>query len=163
MIWASGWLSILQNSNLKVLAEMHCRRILLLAAISTLPLLFGGCGSGSPFEFVPVKGKVTYDDGTAIPLQGMRIYFHSLEPPIDGMHVRPGTGGVAADGTFKDITSYKFGDGLAYGKYKVSLVADERGKLTSKIPKDCAQPDKTPLQIEVTESGQFLEIKVPKP
>jgi hypothetical protein len=77
--------------------------------------------------------------------------------------VRPGMGAVAADGTFNDVTSYKFADGLAYGKYKVSLVAEEGGKLTAKIPKDCAQPDKSPLEVEVTESGQVLEIKVPKP
>jgi hypothetical protein len=42
-------------------------------------------------------------------------------------------------------------------------VCQEGGKLTPKIPMDYALPAKTPLVVEVTESGQFLEIKVPKP
>jgi hypothetical protein len=118
-----------------------------------------GCGgSSSPFTFVPVTGKVTYEDGSPIPGGGIRIYFHSAEPPKDGMHVRPGVGSLAADGSFKDITSYKFADGLSYGKYKVSLATD-----ATKVPKDYTTPDKTPLIVEVTESGQVLEIKVPKP
>jgi hypothetical protein len=124
-----------------------------------LALSFIGCGGSSgPFDFVPVSGKVTYEDGSPIPIAGMRIYFHSLEPPKDGMHVRPGVGSVAADGTFKEITSYKFADGLAFGKYKVSLVTND-----TKVPKDYTTPEKTPLQVDITESGQVLEIKVPKP
>jgi hypothetical protein len=132
--------------------------------IGIFSVLIAGCGeSGNPFTSVPVSGKVTYDDGSAIPVQGMKIYFHSLDPPKEGMHVRPGIGGVAADGTFKDITSYKFADGLVVGKYKVSLICEEGGKLTSKIPKEFAHPELTPLTVEVTGSGQVLEIKIPKP
>lgn len=123
----------------------------------------GGCGSNSPFTSVPVTGKVTYDDGTPIPVAGMRIFFHSLEPPKNGMHPRPAQAGVGPEGTFKDVTSYKFADGLVLGKHSVSLVCEEGGKLTNKIPRDYALPEKTPLEVEVTEAGQFLEIKIPKP
>lgn len=122
-----------------------------------------GCGSNSPFTSVPVHGKVTYDDGTLVPVAGIRIFFHSLEPPKNGMHPRPAQAAVGPDGTFKDVTSYKFADGLVLGKHRVSLVCEEGGKLTSKIPRDYALPEKTPLEIEVTESDQFLEIKIPKP
>lgn len=150
-----------------VLAEsvtMKSVRLSELMLAATLSVLLVGCsGSGGPFDYVPVTGKVTYDDGTLIPVSGMKIYFHSLEPPKDGMHVRPGIGSVGPDGTFKDITSYKYADGLIRGKYKVSLVSGEPGKKAPKIPKECALPDKTPLRVDVTESGQFLEIKVPKP
>ena len=133
-------------------------------AFGTLLAMLAGCGgSGSPFESVPVSGKVTYEDGSLIPVQGMKIYFHSQEPPKNGMHPRPATVGAGPDGTFKDVTTYKFADGLVLGKHKVSLVCQEGGKLTSKIPKDYALPARTPLVVEVTESGQFLEIKVPKP
>jgi hypothetical protein len=133
-------------------------------AIVTLSLLLAGCdGSGNPFDSVPVSGKVTYEDGSLIPVQGMKVYFHCLEPPKDGMHPRPATVGVGPDGTFKDVTTYKYADGLVLGKHKVSLVCQEGGKLTDKIPMDYALPAKTPLVIEVTESGQVLEIKVPKP
>lgn len=136
----------------------------LLLVIPAVAIQFAGCGgSGSPFDFVPVSGKVVYEDGSQIPVSGMRIYFHTMEPPKDGMHIRPGVGSVAADGTFKDITSYKYADGLTYGRYKVSLINSERVGDVLAIPKECSLPDKTPLQVEVTESGQFLEIKVPKP
>ena len=137
---------------------MKSLRLSALVVAAIAPLIAGCGGTSSPFTFVPVTGKVTYEDGSPIPGGGFRIYFHSLEPPKDGMHVRPGIGSTAADGTFKDITSYKFADGLAYGKYKVSLATD-----ATKVPKDYTTPDKTPLTIEVTESGQVLDIKVPKP
>ena len=136
------------------------RSILVVATISAL---LAGCGSDGPFEYVAVTGKVTYDDGTLIPVSGLKIYFHCLEPPKDGMHVRPGISSVGSDGTFKDITTYRYADGLVLGKYKVSLICEEGGGLTPKIPKEYALPEKTPLRVEVTESGQFLEVKVPKP
>lgn len=132
-------------------------------AIPFAVLLLTGCGNGSPFKSVPVSGKVTYEDGSAIPVAGMKVFFHSLEPAKDGMHPRPGTAGTGSDGTFTEVTSYKFNDGLVLGKHKVSLVCEEGGKLTNKIPIECARPEKTPLTVEVTKSGQFLEIKVPKP
>ncbi len=34
-----------------------------------------GCGSGSPFKYVKVSGKVTYDDGSPIPVHGMELRF----------------------------------------------------------------------------------------
>jgi hypothetical protein len=134
------------------------------SAFVVLTVLLAGCnGTGSPFKSVPVSGKVTYEDGTTIPVPGMKIFFHCMEPPKDGMHPRPATAGAGADGTFTDVTTYKFADGLVLGQHKVSLVCEEGGKLTNKIPKDYARPEKTPLTVEVTKSGQFLEIKVPKP
>ena len=122
-------------------------RVLLFLA--TPWVFLAGCGgSGGSFKYVPVTGKVTYEDGTLIPVSGMRIYFHSLEPAMDGMHVRPGIGGIGSDGTFKDITTYKYADGLVLGKYKVSLVIQEAGGSTPKIPKEYALPEKTPLRVE---------------
>jgi hypothetical protein len=138
-------------------------QVLLLICAAVLHLIAGCSGSGSPFDSVPVSGKVTYEDGSPIPVQGMTIFFHCQEPPTDGMHPRPATAGVGPDGTFKDVTTYKFADGLVLGEHKVSLVAQKGEKLTTEIPREYALPDKTPLVVEVTESGQFLEIKVPKP
>jgi hypothetical protein len=143
---------------------MILQRCLPLVATGTLSVLLGGCsGTGSPFDSVPVTGKVTYEDGSPIPAQGIKVYFHCLEEPIDGMHPRPATVGVGSDGTFSDVTTYKYADGLVLGEHKVSLVCLEGGKLTPKIPKEYAVPATTPLRVEVTEAGQFLEIKVPKP
>jgi hypothetical protein len=135
-----------------------------LLTFSTILAFLAGCDrSGNPFKSVPVSGKVTYDDGSLIPVPGIKIFFHSLEPAQNGMHPRPATVGVGPDGTFKDVTTYKYADGLVLGKHKVSLVCEENGKLTKKIPREYAVPALTPLNIEVTESGQVLQIKVPKP
>jgi hypothetical protein len=129
-----------------------------------LALTLIGCSDGSnPFNSVPVSGKVVYEDGTAIPVQSMMLYFYSEEPPKEGMHPRPARVGVGADGTFKEITTYKLNDGLVLGKHKISIVCQENGKPSKKIPKECSNPTATPLEIEVTHSGQVLEIKVPKP
>jgi hypothetical protein len=140
------------------------RRLANSLVLGALIALVNGCnGSGNPFDSVPVTGKVTYEDGTLIPVPGMKIFFHCLEPPKEGMHPRPATAGVAADGTFKDVTTYKYADGLVLGQHKVSLVCEEGGKLTPKIPRDYALPAKTPLRVQVTEYGQHLEINVPRP
>jgi hypothetical protein len=121
--------------------------------------LVAGCGGdGNPFESVPVSGKVVYDDGSPVPLGGVRIYFNSVEPPKDGMHIRPGVVGGTADGSFENVTTHKYADGLVLGKYRVAFVGG-----AGKVPKEYTEPTKTPLTVEVTESGQFLEIKVLKP
>ncbi|HEY3395076.1 MAG TPA: hypothetical protein VGK58_20395 [Lacipirellulaceae bacterium] len=141
--------------------QMPSVKLLLFVAIWAA---ISGCGgSVSPFESVPVSGKVTYEDGSPIPVSGMTIFFHSMEPPINGMHPRPARVGVGPDGTFKDVTTYKYADGLVLGKHKVSLVAEKGGKLANQIPREYALPDKTPLVVEVIESGQVLDIKVPRP
>ncbi len=135
-----------------------------LFTVAALSLMLVGCGgSGNPFDSVPVTGKVTYEDGSLIPVSGMKLYFHCLVPPKDGLHPRTAAVSVGSDGTFKDVTTHKYADGLVFGQHKVSIDCRENGTLTKKIPKQYATPTTTPLIIEVTESGQVLEIKVPKP
>ncbi len=128
-----------------------------LALVCSSAILLSGCNrSSSPFESVSVSGKVTYEDGSPIPVT--KLYFYSLQPPIDGMHPRPATVGVGPDGSFSDVTTYKYADGLVLGEHKVALFGDLK-----KLPKDCTDPTKTPLRVQITDSGQVLEIKVPKP
>jgi hypothetical protein len=135
-----------------------------LSAIVLLSLAMSGCGgSGSPFDSVPVSGKVTYEDGSPIPVQGMKLYFHCLEPPKNGMHPRPATVGTSSNGEFTDVTTYKYADGLVLGKHKVTILAQKNATDTPPLPDDYSYPERTPLVVEVTDSGQFLEIKVPKP
>ena len=43
------------------------QRLFLPAAAGGLIALLAGCGGGEPFAYVPVSGKVTYDDGSKIP------------------------------------------------------------------------------------------------
>ena len=134
------------------------------AAFVLITSLIAGCSnSGNPFTSVPVSGKLTFEDGTLIPVAGIKLFFHCLEPPKGNMHPRPAQVSVDADGTFKEVTTYKFGDGLVLGKHSVTVVALENGKPSKKIPSEYGFPQKSPLVVEVTSSGQFLEIKVPKP
>jgi hypothetical protein len=138
-------------------------RVRVIATI-LLVALVAGCGdSTNPFDTVPVSGKVVYDDGSPIPVQGMDLSFHSQTPPKEGLHPRVGAVGVKSDGTFENVTSHKYADGLALGKHKVVIISREAGKFTRKIPKECTEARTTPVEVEVTDSGQFLEIKVPKP
>jgi hypothetical protein len=158
---AQGWPSEFGGVDLIVVRLIS--GLLPLSLVAMIALATGCGGNGSPFKSVPISGKVTYDDGSVIPVAGMKIYFHSLAPAVGDMHPRPGIGSVDADGSFKDITTYKYADGVVVGKNTVTLVCQEGGKLTTKIPKEYEHPQSTPLQVEVTKSGQFLEIKVPKP
>ena len=53
----------------------------LIAAVSIGVL--AGCGSGNPWDPVQVSGKITYEDGSIIPVGGMKLYFAPQTPPID--------------------------------------------------------------------------------
>lgn len=121
-----------------------------------------GCGSNDPFDYVPVSGKVTYDDGTTLPIGGFRIVFTSQDAaPVGTAHPRPGIAEVDANGVFEQVTSYRYGDGLVPGKHKVAIqVSQEQGKAAI-VPKEYTNPLTTPLVVD-TDDAPF-EIKVPKP
>lgn len=124
-------------------------------------LLCTGCGSGSPFDYVPVSGKVTYEDGSPIP-GGCRLVFTAMEvEPVGTAHARPGRANVNASGEFECVTSYKYGDGLIPGKHKVVILAgmDQEGKLA--VPKEYETVQTTPLVIDTADVP--LDIKIPKP
>jgi len=124
-------------------------------------LLLVGCGGGvNPFKSVPISGAVTYEDGSRIPVDGMELYFYSQQPPVDGKHPRPGKVGVGSDGAFDKVTTYKYADGLVLGKHKVLISA---AGAQGVIPPEYLDPVKTPLEVEVTSSGQVLDIRIPKP
>ena len=125
-----------------------------------------GCGDDSPFDYVPVSGKLTYEDGTPIPAGGIELQFFAQDAkPVNGAHPRPAGAKVDASGAFANVTSYKYGDGLVLGKHKVSIdyATDAKGKFL--VPKDYTHGGTTPLIVEITESSADapLEIKVPRP
>lgn len=131
-------------------------------AIVVLLSLVGGCGSKVPFEYIPVQGQLTYEDGSLIPASGMRLQFASLDvKPQNGMYPRPASTGLDSEGRFLRVTSYKFGDGLVPGRHKVAIAyaTDENGKLL--VPKECTNLSTTPLIVDTADAP--LEIKVPKP
>lgn len=125
-----------------------------------------GCGSGSPFDYVPVSGTLTYEDGATIPAGGIELQFFAQDAkPVNGAHPRPAGTKVDASGNFANVTSYKYGDGLVLGKHKVSIdyATDAKGKRL--VPKEYTHGGTTPLIVEITEDSAEspLEIKVPRP
>jgi hypothetical protein len=90
--------------------------VLAVSALSVLP----GCGSGQPYSMRPVSGKVKTERGGALPPGGIRLRFTPKVAPIDAKtHPRPGAALTAADGTFAEVTTMEFGDGLVVGKHQV--------------------------------------------
>jgi hypothetical protein len=135
--------------------------ICLIAAVHCLNLLSGCGSSGSPFEYVKVSGKLSYEDGSPIPAEGIKLIFDSQAPPIGNAHPRQGSAMVNPAGEFKDITSYKYADGLVPGKHKVSILyaTDAKGKLL--VPPECTKANSTSLLVDTADSP--FDIKVPKP
>jgi hypothetical protein len=134
----------------------------LAGVVLAMTLLAVGCGDSGPFEYIPVQGKVTFEDGTPIPAAGIMLQFQSLDAkPVGDMHPRPATAGVDGNGDFKNATSLKYGDGLIPGRHKVALqyATDAKGKLL--IPPDYAHLGTTPLIVETGDG--VIEIKVPRP
>lgn len=137
------------------------RKLVVIGLLATLPLSIG-CGDGNPFEYIPVEGRVTYEDGSTIPASGMRLQFASLDvPPQNGMYPRPATATLDAEGLFSKATSYKYGDGLVPGRHKVAIAyaRDAAGNLL--VPKECTNLATTPLVVDTSQLP--LTIKVPKP
>ncbi|MEX2091118.1 MAG: hypothetical protein WD971_00500 [Pirellulales bacterium] len=121
-----------------------------------------GCGGGGPFDYVPISGTVTYEDGTNIPLSSMRLLFSPLDAPeVAGAHPRRAMANVSADGAFDCVTSYKYGDGLIPGSHKVVIEAAAALNGRPLIPAACASEVTTPLVIDTADAP--LHIKVPKP
>jgi hypothetical protein len=140
---------------------MTSYRPLQTAAVLVLALC-AGCGGGGPFEYVPVTGKITYDDGSVIPAPGMKLQFIAQDvEPVDGMYPRPASADLNGQGEFTEATSHKYADGLIPGKHKVALMyaTDANGKPV--VPAEYTDSEKTPLVVDT--ANLPLEIKVPKP
>ena len=120
-----------------------------------------GCGgSGSPFDYIPVSGQVTYEDGTPIK-ESLRLQFKSIDQEaVQAAHPRPALTYVDTAGRFDNVTSFKYGDGLVPGKHQVAILdAEVDGKLL--VPREYTNVNTSPLVIDTADLP--LEIKVPKP
>ena len=130
-----------------------------------------GCGSGEPFSYVKVSGKVSYDDGSLIPADRLRVVFISQVPPLDPK--APSPNGIAdADpktGSFDLVTSHNHGDGLVPGEHKVLIQAiskDKLGKETLRsdlVPPEYGNPEKTPLVVNTNKLPFDLRVQKPVP
>lgn len=128
-----------------------------------LGLLTLGCGSREPFAYVHVSGKVTYEDGSPIPVNPLMVVFISESAPVDGRtHPRPGVAVADKEGRFDSVTSHKAGDGLIRGKHKVTLAGVNRAPLpTSIVPAEYGDAAKTPLDVDTSSSPFHLTVRKP--
>jgi hypothetical protein len=130
--------------------------------LASVVLCCAGCGDKGPFQYMPVEGKLTYEDGSPIPAASIMLQFESLDAkPVGDMHPRPAMASVDSTGVFKNATSLKYADGLIPGRHKVALhyATDAKGKLL--VPKPYTHLGTTPLEIDTGDGT--IEIKVPKP
>ena len=92
---------------------MECESVVMRVCLSTLGLLLTVAGCSKSMQ--PVRGKVTLPDGT--PVNGALVVFEGE----GGDKAVTARGDVQTDGGF-EMSTYKPGDGVPIGKYKV-LVA----------------------------------------
>lgn len=128
---------------------------LLLAGM--LLVCLGGCGSSDPFDTVPVSGKVTFEDGSSVPADGMSLVFSAQVESVDSRtHARPGQAAInVADGTFSEATTNKVGDGLILGKHTVKAFAYDKDLNEVPLTID-------PTEIEVSPDSTVFEFRVKK-
>ncbi len=130
-----------------------------------------GCGDSIPFDIVPVKGKVTYEDGSIIKAARILVTFNPIDAKVVKKKTAPG-GRVTIDlkdGTFSEVTSRKYNDGLLIGRHKVVVVAFEIGPGGPSVPSNVVPAiyrklATTPLEVEVEASNNNnIHIRVKKP
>jgi hypothetical protein len=121
------------------------RRYFVLFTFYFLLVYLGGCSKGlTPPRLVPVSGKLVYQN-KPVPLAWLRFY---PDAPQGGQ-------GFVADGQSKQdgiftLQTYPHGPGAVPGRYKVVITLEARG---AGIPNRYADPEQTPLRVEVNEEG----------
>jgi hypothetical protein len=118
-----------------------------------------GCSSGNPFDCVPVKGKVVFEDGS--PLTTGKLFFRPLAPAQGTAHPHAGMADLASDGTFDSATTYKYGDGLIRGKHKVSIAYATDAQGNSLVARDYLDMMTTPVEIDTADSPLTITVKKP--
>lgn len=106
-----------------------------------LCLAVAGCGR-PPEKLVPVSGQVIYR-GRGVAKATVQL----LPDTAKGTHAASATGETDADGSFA-LQTPPHGAGVRPGHYKVTVQHYHSG-----IPPQYGNPMRTPLQIEVPETG----------
>jgi hypothetical protein len=120
-----------------------------------------GCSGNSPFDYVPVSGKLTFEDDTLVPAAGIVLQFVAQNPPqVQGVYPRPASATLNAQGEFDCATSYKYGDGLIPGKHKVAIFYAVDAQGNPLVPKPYTHASTTPLVVDT--ANLPLHIKVPR-
>jgi len=125
-----------------------------------------GCGESSPFSIVPVKGKVTYKDGSLIPAHRLLVKFHPQVKEVDAKTF-PRYAQAEADpktGEFIEATTWKWGDGVIPGAQKVTIESLKMGDSPNgNVPAIYSDVQTTPLTTDVKNSNEPFAFEVDKP
>lgn len=124
--------------------------------------MMAGCGSNSPYEYVKVSGKVTFEDGSPIHAKDIRVVFVPQDVPTTsgGPKPRYGTATVNPEnGTFDLVTSYQYGDGISVGTHRVMVIATGFQTPSDTLLPEYADPDKTPLEVHTDDTPFHLKVK----
>jgi hypothetical protein len=123
----------------------------------------GGCHR-EPFAYVPVSGKVTYEDGSLIPADRFRVVFRSETPPVD-TRTNPPAGIAEVDvktGVFAGAYTHRYPDGIIRGWHHVILQPMRHDKVdASLVPPEYLDVKTTPLRVNSDQSP--FDFKIPKP
>lgn len=127
-----------------------------------LLLAVTGCGRPAPYQVVPVSGKVTYADGSAVSATEVRVAFVPQDvAPAGGAHPPMASGVVRADGTFRELTTYSFGDGAIVGQHRVTVVAlDPLERPLDAVAAHYRSEETTPLTANVARGSRTFEFVV---
>jgi len=126
----------------------------MLARLTLLAVLIGavGCSEEKP-KLVPVSGKVTFKNQ---PLTAGSVFFHP--DAANGYTKDVPSSLLQLDGAFT-MKTFPFGEGVAPGKYKVTLAPE----LANRIGKPAyADSSKTPWTVDVPDAGlpdKLFEVK----
>jgi hypothetical protein len=128
--------------------------------LAVVAAIAAGCGEKR--GLVLVKGRVTFDGG--LPPKTGRITFGPIKA-ADGYPQRPGQANFDADGNF-EVTSYKSGDGLTPGSYRINVLCVERDP--SPVPGGLeavtyVSPDYKGEEVVVAAGGKPMELNIDVP
>ncbi|MGO9107741.1 MAG: hypothetical protein ACLP9L_00780 [Thermoguttaceae bacterium] len=141
-----------------------------MASESSLGLIFllilataVGC-TRQPYACVPVSGKVTYEDGSLIPADRIRVMFVPQAPPIDPK-VHPKDGAALVDvktGAFASAMTYSANDGIIAGEHKVVIHCFSGGqRRMDLVAGEYGDPKRTPLTVNTSQSPFDLKVRKP--
>jgi len=135
-------------------------------AVVLAAVIAPGCGGGSPYEIMPVTGKLTYSDGSLVPADQIRVTFVPQAEAIDQKtNARPGIAYLDEEtGEFTSMTTSKYGDGATVGKNKVQIIGTDENRQPSKaIPRKYADPATSDLEVEVGPGKTHFELRIDRP
>ena len=142
--------------------EDRCRKALL-GLLLFCAIVLSGCRR-DPFAYVSVSGKVTYEDGSPIAVDGLRLAFYPQCGPLDAKtHPRVGTAQVdKASGAFVAATTRLRHDGLVRGRHKVTLSSRGGPIPASLVPPEYQDFTRTPLEVDTDRQPFDLKVRRPR-